>query len=97
MVKAENLIKKNFFKSPDPFVVVTVDGEQTHTSPPVKGTIDPYWGISFDLHVTETSVIVIQVFDQRHFKEVHQGFLGVVNILMSSVINIHTVATSKDY
>jgi len=44
--------------------------------------------------VKGTSVIVIQVFDQKLFKEANQGFLGVVNILVSSVINIATIGTS---
>lgn len=40
-------------------------------------------------------MIVVQVFDQRHFKDVSQGFLGVVNILVSSFININTISTSN--
>lgn len=105
-----------YLESPDPFVVVTVDGEQTCTSPVVKACVDPYWGASFDLYaqaaredeeeeeglmmrcrvVTDDSVIVVQVFDQRHFKEPTQGFLGVVNVLVSSVINLQTMGTSRN-
>lgn len=44
--------------------------------------------------VTENSVIIVQVFDQQHFTEASQGFLGVVNVLANSVININTIGTS---
>ncbi len=94
VVKAENLAKSSFFKSPDPFAVVTVDGAQTHTSPIAKGTINPFWGASFDLAVHENSVIGIQIFDQKNFKEANQGFMGVINILVNSVININTVGVN---
>lgn len=73
---------------------MTVDGEQTCTTTVVKGTVDPYWGMSFDLTVRESSVLAIQVFDQKNFKEPSQGFLGVVNVLVSSVINLNTVGTN---
>jgi E3 ubiquitin-protein ligase NEDD4 len=40
--------------------------------------------------VTETSVIAVQVFDQRKFKKsTTQGFLGVANILVGSVLQLN--------
>lgn len=49
VIKANGLIKRTFFKSPDPFVVVTVDGEQTQTSPVSRSSTEPYWGAIFPL------------------------------------------------
>jgi hypothetical protein len=37
---------------PDPFAVVTVDGEQTQTTPSIKRTLNPYWNESFELYVS---------------------------------------------
>lgn len=34
---------------PDPFAVVTVDGEQTHSTAVIRKTLNPYWNESFDL------------------------------------------------
>lgn len=34
---------------PDPFAVVTVDGEQTHTTSVIRKTLNPYWNESFDM------------------------------------------------
>ncbi|XP_055338984.1 E3 ubiquitin-protein ligase SMURF1-like [Paramacrobiotus metropolitanus] len=47
---AKNLVKKEFFKFPDPFVTVVVDGSgQTSTSEVCAGTLDPKWNVHFDL------------------------------------------------
>lgn len=40
--------------------------------------------------VTNNSVIAVQVFDQKKFKKKDQGFLGVINIQVSSVFDIET-------
>ena len=39
------------FALPDPFVIVTVDSDQTHTTQAVKKTLTPYWGEEFELYV----------------------------------------------
>ena len=36
----------------------------------------------------ENSVIAVQIFDQRKFKKRDQGFLGVVNVKVSDVIDL---------
>jgi hypothetical protein len=36
----------------------------------------------------ESSVIAVQIFDQRKFKRRDQGFLGVVNIRVSDVLDL---------
>ena len=35
---------------PDPFAVLTVDGEQTKTTSVIKKTLNPYWNEAFDVY-----------------------------------------------
>lgn len=44
--------------------------------------------------VTESSVVAIQIFDLKHFKDANQGFLGVVNILVSAFINLDQISSN---
>lgn len=88
VVAADGLHKRDVFRLPDPFAVVTVDGEQTHTTLVVRRTLNPYWNESFDISVTESSIIAVQIFDQKKFKKKDQGFLGVINIRVGDVIDI---------
>jgi E3 ubiquitin-protein ligase NEDD4 len=43
------LSKRDVFRLPDPFAVITVDAEQTHTTSVIKKTLNPYWNESFDM------------------------------------------------
>lgn len=88
IVKADSLYKRSFFKYPDPFAVITVDGEQTHSTPTTSSSLSPFWNVSFEFIVNDRSVIAVQVFDQRKYLKDHQGFLGVVKIRISSVIDL---------
>jgi E3 ubiquitin-protein ligase NEDD4 len=38
--------------------------------------------------VRDSSVVAVQVFDQRKFKRKDQGFLGVVNIKVTDVLDL---------
>ena len=38
--------------------------------------------------VKESSVVAVQIFDQRKFKRRDQGFLGVVNVRVSDVLDL---------
>ncbi|CDH57141.1 e3 ubiquitin-protein ligase pub1 [Lichtheimia corymbifera JMRC:FSU:9682] len=59
VIAADGLIKKDlFFKLPDPFAVVTVDGEQTHTTTVMKKTLNPYWNESFDLYESKCDCMI---------------------------------------
>ncbi|KAK4705682.1 hypothetical protein P7C70_g507, partial [Phenoliferia sp. Uapishka_3] len=87
VVAADSLAKRDVFRLPDPFAVITVDGEQTNTTSAIKKTLNPYWNESFDVNVKDSSVLTVQIFDQKKFKKKDQGFLGVINI---------PVATSMD-
>ncbi|EJD46029.1 ubiquitin-protein ligase [Auricularia subglabra TFB-10046 SS5] len=88
VVAADALIKRDVFRLPDPFAVITVNGEQTNTTSVIKKTLNPYWNENFDLTVNENSVIAVQIFDQRKFKKRDQGFLGVVNIRVGDVLDL---------
>eukprot|EP00842_Homolaphlyctis_polyrhiza_P005494 jgi/Hompol1/5946/HPOL_000911-RA len=89
VVAADGLYKRDVFRLPDPFAVITVDGEQTHTTTVIRRTLNPYWNEAFDLQLKNENVITIQIFDQRKFKkDKNQGFLGVINVQMGSVFNI---------
>lgn len=88
IVAAESLYKRDVFRQPDPFAVLTVDGSQTKTTKTAKKTLNPYWNESFVLNALEDSILVIQIFDQKKFKKKDQGFLGVVNIRIGDVIDL---------
>jgi E3 ubiquitin-protein ligase NEDD4 len=103
-------LKRDVFRLPDPFAVITVDAEQTHTTSVIKRTLNPYWNENFDMYVVlarnvglrylgthspcdlsnvkDSSVIAVQIFDQRKFKRRDQGFLGVVNVRVSDVVDL---------
>ncbi|KAF8633731.1 hypothetical protein AX17_004387 [Amanita inopinata Kibby_2008] len=89
VVAADGLSKRDVFRLPDPFAVITVDAEQTHTTSVIKKTLNPYWNESFDITVKDSSVVAVQIFDQRKFKRKDQGFLGVVNIRVSDVLDFN--------
>ncbi|ODQ47649.1 hypothetical protein PICMEDRAFT_71697 [Pichia membranifaciens NRRL Y-2026] len=95
VLAAEGLYKREIFKSPDPFAVLTVDGSQTQTTETVKRTSSPHWDQSFEFNVTENSVLIIQVFDQRKFKKKDQGFLGVINIRIGDYINFNDPSSEQ--
>jgi E3 ubiquitin-protein ligase NEDD4 len=38
--------------------------------------------------VTEDSVLAVQIFDQKKFKKKDQGFLGVINVRIGTVIDL---------
>lgn len=88
MVAADGLSKRDVFRLPDPFAIVTVDGEQTHTTSIIKKTLNPYWSDSFDVNVRDSSVLAVQIFDQKKFKKRDQGFLGVINVHVADVIDL---------
>uniref|UniRef100_A0A0W0FU00 E3 ubiquitin-protein ligase n=1 Tax=Moniliophthora roreri TaxID=221103 RepID=A0A0W0FU00_MONRR len=88
VVAADGLSKRDVFRLPDPFAVITVDAEQTHTTSVMKKTLNPYWNETFDITVKDSSVVAVQIFDQRKFKRKDQGFLGVVNVRVSDVLDL---------
>ncbi|KAF8497183.1 C2 domain-containing protein, partial [Russula emetica] len=85
---AEGLAKHDVFRLPDPFAVITVDSAQTHTTNVIKKTLNPYWNEYFNVTVKDSSVVAIQIFDQRKFKRRDQGFLGTVNIEIANYLDL---------
>ena len=88
IIAADGLYKRDVFRFPDPFAVATINGEQTRTTSVIKKTLNPYWNESFDMRVTEDSVLAVQIFDQKKFKKKDQGFLGVINVRIGSVMDL---------
>ncbi|PVI07985.1 HECT-domain-containing protein [Periconia macrospinosa] len=88
IIAADGLYKRDVFRFPDPFAVATINGEQTRTTSVIKKTLNPYWNESFDMRVTEDSVLAVQIFDQKKFKKKDQGFLGVINVRIGSVVDL---------
>ncbi|CAD6577622.1 MAG: E3 ubiquitin-protein ligase pub1 [Cyphobasidiales sp. Tagirdzhanova-0007] len=88
VVAADSLVKRDVFALPHPFAVVTVDGGQTKTTAAVKKTLNPYWNEAFDVTVNDSSVITVQIFDQKKFKRKDQGFLGVINLKVSQSLDL---------
>ncbi|KAG0345487.1 E3 ubiquitin-protein ligase pub1 [Podila humilis] len=95
VIAADGLYKRDVFRLPDPFAVVTVDGDQTHTTTVMKKTLNPYWNESFEVSATNKSVLAVQIFDQKKFKKKDQGFLGTVNIQMGDVFDVNIGGDGK--
>ncbi|KAG4305077.1 hypothetical protein PORY_001247 [Pneumocystis oryctolagi] len=88
VIAVDGLYKRDLIRTPDPFAVITVDGEQTQTTSVIRKTLNPYWNESFEITVKESSILAVQIFDQKKFKKKDQGFLGVVNLRISDVIDL---------
>lgn len=95
VVAAESLYKRDVFRQPDPFSVITVDGSQTKTTKTARKTLNPYWNELFNLDGSEDLILVIQVFDQKKFKKKDQGFLGVVNVRIGDVIDLLLLSSEE--
>ncbi|EEB09397.1 HECT-type ubiquitin-protein ligase E3 Pub1 [Schizosaccharomyces japonicus yFS275] len=88
IVSADGLSKRDLFRTPDPFAVLTIDGEQTRTTKVVKKSLNPYWNESFDINVRPSSSILVRIFDQKRYKKKDQGFLGLVTFRVQEVVNL---------
>ncbi|KZT60479.1 HECT-domain-containing protein [Calocera cornea HHB12733] len=87
VVAASGLIKREVFNLPDPFAVISVDGQAVHNTSVFRKSLNPYWNESFDLDVKENSSLSVQIFDERKFKKRDQGFLGLVLIRLDEVFD----------
>jgi Ca2+-dependent lipid-binding protein len=52
VLAANSLVKREVFSLPDPFAVVSVDGDQTYTTNAIKRTLSPAWNQHFDMSVS---------------------------------------------
>jgi hypothetical protein len=90
IIRGDGLYKRDMFRFPDPFAVVTIGGEQEKTTTVIEKTLNPHWNEGFDLRATEDSILAVQIFDQKKFKKKDQGFLGVINVRVGDVIDFST-------
>ncbi|CAG9864103.1 unnamed protein product [Phyllotreta striolata] len=80
---ARNLVRKDLFRLPDPFAKISVDGSgQSHSTEPVKNTLDPKWNSHYDLYISKNDNITISIWNHRKVhKKQGSGFLGCVRIV----------------
>lgn len=88
LFSATGLVKRELLSLPDPFAVLTVDGEQTSTTAIVRRTLAPVWNEHFDVTVRDSSSIAIQIFDHRKFRRKDQGFLGIINVTAQEALGL---------
>ncbi|KAG6916449.1 hypothetical protein DXG01_006777 [Tephrocybe rancida] len=81
---AQGLAKRELLSLPDPFAVLTVDGDQTCTTAIIKKSLSPTWEEHFDITVRPSSMIAIQVFDHKKFKKRDQGLSRLHLIVLSA-------------
>lgn len=84
---AKGICKKDFFRLPDPFAKITVDGSgQCHSTDVCRNTLDPKWNQYYDLYVGHKDSITISVWNHKKIhKKQGAGFLGCVRV-MSNLI-----------
>ncbi|XP_078316680.1 E3 ubiquitin-protein ligase SMURF2-like [Crassostrea virginica] len=84
---AKNLAKKDFFRLPDPFSKISVDGSgQCHSTDTCKNTLDPKWNQHYDLYVGPKDSITISVWNHKKIhKKQGAGFLGCVQIKSNAI------------
>ncbi|GAU88682.1 hypothetical protein RvY_01332 [Ramazzottius varieornatus] len=84
---AKNLVRKEFFKLPDPFVTVVVDGSgQSATSEICPNTLDPKWNVHFDLSVQPQDTVTVTVWNNKKVqRKSGSGFMGCVCLSTSGV------------
>jgi len=85
---AKNICKRDFFRLPDPFAKILVDGSgQCHATRACKATLDPKWDAHYDLYLSKSDSITISIWNQRKIhKKNGSGFLGCCRI-MSNVLS----------
>ncbi|OQR72499.1 E3 ubiquitin-protein ligase SMURF2-like [Tropilaelaps mercedesae] len=84
---AKGLLRKDFFRLPDPFCKVSVDGGpditgQSFSTGMCRATLDPRWSQNFDMYITNQTSITISVWNQRKMssKKESAAFLGCVRL-----------------
>ncbi|KZP31501.1 HECT-domain-containing protein [Athelia psychrophila] len=84
---ANGLAKRYLYSLPDPFAVLTIDDGQSRTTKTAKKTLTPTWNEKFDVVLRRSSILSIQIFDERKFKNKDQGFLGIINMTGGDAID----------
>lgn len=63
---AFGLSKRDVFKLPDPYAIITVNGQQSYTTGVAKKTLNPVWNESFDMCVW-SGVVVSELLTSGRF------------------------------
>ncbi|KAH6904943.1 hypothetical protein BKA70DRAFT_1294448 [Coprinopsis sp. MPI-PUGE-AT-0042] len=68
----EDLLEKDWkeeeiekLKAPSPFAVLTIDEKDVYTTFDLRDTRNPGWKETFDVQISETSTIVVRIFDLK--------------------------------
>ncbi len=81
VVAADGLIKRDLFRRPDPFVVISVDDAQIHTTSIVRKTLTPYWNEDFVVSVLLAHPYIFKLrvpntLSQQSYKLLHHHIPG---------------------
>ncbi|XP_052266366.1 E3 ubiquitin-protein ligase SMURF2-like isoform X1 [Dreissena polymorpha] len=87
---AKNLCKRDFFRLPDPFAKISVDGSgQCHSTEICKNTLDPKWNQHFDLYIGQLDSVTISIWNHKKIhKKQGAGFLGCVRIMSNTITQL---------
>ncbi|XP_052769252.1 E3 ubiquitin-protein ligase SMURF1-like isoform X2 [Mya arenaria] len=87
---AKNLAKRDFFRLPDPFAKISVDGSgQCHSTEVCKNTLDPKWNQHYDLYIGQTDSVTISIWNHKKIhKKQGAGFLGCVRIMSNAITQL---------
>ncbi|KAL4239440.1 E3 ubiquitin-protein ligase smurf2 [Mactra antiquata] len=87
---AKNLCKRDFFRLPDPFAKISVDGSgQCHSTEVCKNTLDPKWNQHYDLYIGQSDSVTISIWNHKKIhKKQGAGFLGCVRIMSNAVTQL---------
>jgi hypothetical protein len=66
----------NKLRAPSPFVVVTINEEETYTTFEERDTHSPEWEEVFDVEINDLATVVIRVFDRKCIDRDWPAFIG---------------------
>ncbi|ELT97416.1 hypothetical protein CAPTEDRAFT_153266 [Capitella teleta] len=94
---AKNLAKKDFFRLPDPFAKISVDGSgQCHSTETCRNTLDPKWNQHYDLYLGQKDSITVSIWNHKKIhKKQGAGFLGCVRIMSNAIQRLKDTGFQK--
>ncbi|TVY73511.1 E3 ubiquitin-protein ligase RSP5 [Lachnellula suecica] len=91
IIGAKGLLKRDIFRSPDPFAVASIDGGQVKETEVLLRTASPSWNETFHFRATEDSILTVKLFDQSKAKKKNKWFLGLLNVRVGGIINFDRI------
>ncbi|KAJ3081455.1 hypothetical protein HDU99_005644 [Rhizoclosmatium hyalinum] len=89
IVAADGLVKRHWFAYPEPFCIISIDGDKKYETKTLKNTTKPFWNESFFADLSNESVVQIEVFDRSQLAfSAEKAFLGVVKYEMGDVFHV---------